>query len=104
MMEKIPGQQRVTVAGDKGYDTRGFVAECRNLQVTPHVAQNEGRRGGSATDGRTTRHADYGVSLQSCADKKSATSRVSWRLKCVWRRGEPAFLRRSVILTVHDTI
>ena len=39
MMEKIPGQQRVTVAGDKGYDTRDFVAECRNLQVTPHVAQ-----------------------------------------------------------------
>lgn len=27
MMEKIPGQQRVTVAGDKGYDTRDFVAE-----------------------------------------------------------------------------
>lgn len=62
MMEKIPGQQRVTVAGDKGYDTRDFVAECRNLQVTPHVAQNEGRRGGSAIDGRTTRHAGYAVS------------------------------------------
>src|SRR5436190_1564110 len=59
MMEKIPGQQRVTVAGDKGYDTRDFVAECRNLQVTPHVAQNEGRR---AIDGRTTRHAGYAVS------------------------------------------
>jgi IS5 family transposase len=61
MMEKIPGQQRVTEAGDKGYDTRDFVAECRNLQVTPHVAQNEGRRGGSAIDGRTTRHAGYAV-------------------------------------------
>ncbi len=46
MMEKIPGQQRVTVAGDKGYDTRDFVAECRNLQVTPHVAQNEGSGAG----------------------------------------------------------
>jgi len=127
MMEKIPGQQRVTVAGDKGYDTRDFVAECRNLQVTPHVAQNEGRRGGSAIDGRTTRHAGYAVSqrkrkrieecfgwmkthwpaaqtsapwfvegglgvyfygcgLQSGADKKSATSRVSWRPECVWKR------------------
>ena len=51
MMEKIPGQQRVTLAGDKGYDTRYFVAECWNLQVTPHVAQNEGWRGGSAIDG-----------------------------------------------------
>jgi IS5 family transposase len=55
MMEKIHGQQRVTVAGDKGYDTKDFVAECRNLQVTPHVAQNEGRRGGSAMDGRIRR-------------------------------------------------
>jgi len=62
MMEKIPGQQRVTVAGDKGYDTRDFLGECRNLQVTPHVAQNEGWRGGSAIDGRTTRHAGYAVS------------------------------------------
>ena len=62
MMEQIPGEQRVTVAGDKGYDTKDFVAECRHLHVTPHVAQNEGRRGGSAIDGRTTRHAGYGVS------------------------------------------
>ena len=30
----------MTVGGDKGFDTRGFVAECRNLRVTPHVAQN----------------------------------------------------------------
>src|ERR1022692_206457 len=36
MMEKIPGGQRVTVGADKGYDTAGFVAECRNLNVTPH--------------------------------------------------------------------
>src|SRR5207247_10178541 len=39
MLEQIPGEQRVTVGADKGYDTRDFVAECRNLQVTPHVAQ-----------------------------------------------------------------
>jgi hypothetical protein len=30
--------------------------------VTLHVIQNEGRRGGSAIDGRTTRHAGYAVS------------------------------------------
>jgi IS5 family transposase len=62
MLEQIPGTQRVTVGGDKGFDTFGFVAECRNLQVTPHVAQNLGRRGGSAIDGRTTQHPGYGVS------------------------------------------
>ena len=36
--------------------------ECRNLQMTPHVAQNLGRRGGSAIDRRTTRHVGYRIS------------------------------------------
>jgi transposase len=62
MMEQIPGEQRVTVGGDKGYDTRDFVAECRHMKVTPHVAQNTKRSGGSAIDGRTTRHGGYEVS------------------------------------------
>jgi transposase len=62
MLEQIPGDKRVTVAGDKGYDTRDFVAECRNLKATPHVAQNDKRPGGSAIDARTTRHAGYAVS------------------------------------------
>jgi transposase len=62
MMEQIPGEQRVTVGGDKGYDTRDFVAECRHMNVTPHVAQNTKRSGGSAIDGRTTRHSGYDVS------------------------------------------
>jgi len=52
----------VTVGGDKGFDTADFIAECRHMQVTPHVAQNEGRRGGSALDPRTTRHAGYRIS------------------------------------------
>jgi transposase len=62
MLEQIPGTKAVTVAGDKGFDTRDFVEECRKLRVTPHVAQNLGRRGGSAIDGRTTRHSGYGLS------------------------------------------
>ena len=62
MLEKLPGRQPVTVGGDKGFDTRDFVQECRNLQVTPHVAQNHKRRGGSAIDGRTTRHHGYAIS------------------------------------------
>ena len=62
MLEQLPGANRVTVGADKGYDTRGFVAECRHLQVTPHVAMNTGRRGGSAIDGRTARHAGYEIS------------------------------------------
>jgi transposase len=62
MLEQIPGTKPVTVGGDKGFDTFGFVEECRNLRATPHVAQNEKRRGGSAIDGRTTRHPGYAVS------------------------------------------
>jgi transposase len=59
MLEQIPGTKPVTAGGDKGYDTFDFVSECRNLGVTPHVAQNDRRRGGSAIDERTTRHESY---------------------------------------------
>jgi hypothetical protein len=62
MLEQVPGTQRVTAGADKGYDTAGFVAECRHLGVTPHVARNTGRRGGSAIDARTTRHPGYAAS------------------------------------------
>jgi len=62
MLQDLPGDHRVTVGGDKGFDTAEFVRECRNLQVTPHVAQNLGRRGGSAIDGRTSGQAGYRLS------------------------------------------
>ena len=50
-----PGTKKVTLGGDKGYDTAGFVADCRAHNVTPHVAQNNKNRA-SAIDARTTRH------------------------------------------------
>jgi transposase len=59
MLEQVPGDGPITVGGDKGFDTHGFVGECRHMNVTPHVAQNEKRPGGSAIDGRTTRHDGY---------------------------------------------
>ena len=62
MLEQVPGDSRITVGGDKGFDTAEFVEQCRHMNVTPHVAQNNGRRGGSAIDARTTRHAGYDVS------------------------------------------
>jgi transposase len=64
MAERLDGDDRVTLAADKAYDTKEFVKEMRQMKVTPHVAQNEGRRGGSAIDKRTTRHAGYKVSQQ----------------------------------------
>jgi transposase len=63
MVQDLPGRHRITVAGDKGYDTRDFVADLRTMHVTPHVAQHTtGRR--SAVDARTTRHPGYAISQQ----------------------------------------
>jgi transposase len=58
----IPGNHRATLGGDKGYDTAAFVTGCRDLAITPHVAQNVNGHRGSAIDGRTTRHPGYAVS------------------------------------------
>ena len=49
------------MGADKGYDTRGFVQRCRNMLVTPHVAQKQG----SAIDRRTTRHDGYLLSQRA---------------------------------------
>jgi transposase len=62
MLEQVPGDERITVGGDKGFDTAEFIDECRHMNVTPHVAQNTSRPGGSAIDARTTRHAGYDIS------------------------------------------
>ena len=59
--KRAPGGRR-TVGADKGYDVRDFVETTRELGATPHVTQNLTRRGGSAIDGRTTRHVGYAMS------------------------------------------
>lgn len=60
--ERLADSRRITLGGDKGYDTRDFVATCRALNITPHVAQNDARPGGSALDARTTGQPGYAVS------------------------------------------
>jgi transposase len=57
----LGGKRRVTLGADRGYDTKDFVAACRELNVTPHVAQHTRRRR-SAIDGRTTRAEGYRIS------------------------------------------
>jgi transposase len=51
-----------SLGADKAYDTRDLVQVLREMQVRPHVTQNLNRRGGSAIDRRTTRHAGYRIS------------------------------------------
>jgi len=62
-VEMVPrrGKCRVTLGGDKNYDTQDLVKQLRQRRVTPHVAQNNTNRS-RAVDGRTTRHAGYAVS------------------------------------------
>jgi transposase len=63
MIAEIRGTHRITLAGDKGYDTREFVATLRSMRVTPHVAQYIPTiRRGSAIDARTTQHPGYAIS------------------------------------------
>jgi transposase len=62
MAEEVSGNRRVTLGGDKGYDQKKLVEALRWENVTPHVARNEKRPGGSAIDERTTRHAGYEIS------------------------------------------
>ena len=47
----------VTVAADKDLDAADFVAGLREMNVTPHIAQNTSRR--SAIDRRSARHPGY---------------------------------------------
>jgi hypothetical protein len=59
---KIGGKRRATLGGDKLYDTYDFVERVREMNVTPHVAQNIHKRKKSAIDERTTRHVGYAIS------------------------------------------
>lgn len=75
MLERqCPTARRRTIGADKLYDTREFVAGCRDLGVTPHVAQNTSGRS-SAIDGRTTRHDGYAKSQRK---RKKVEENFGW--------------------------
>jgi hypothetical protein len=46
----------------------------REVDMTPHVAPNDPRRGGSAIDARTTRHAGYAMSQHAAPHR----ARFAW--------------------------
>jgi hypothetical protein len=69
MVDRRPRRRRITLGGDKGFDTTDFVANLRARKVTPHIARNDhltktGKRRKTAIDGRITRHPGYAVSLR----------------------------------------
>jgi transposase len=65
MLGELPDTGRITLGGDKNFDTQAFVRCTRELGVTPHVAQFPVTKSrGSAIDARTTRHPGYALSQQ----------------------------------------
>ena len=63
LLERVPGSARKTIGGDKNYDTKDFVAQCRSRKITPHLAVHDTRSYGKSTiDARTTRHRSYEIS------------------------------------------
>lgn len=66
-------QRRISVGGDKGYDTKRFVGECRAMNVTAHVAMNETKTRTSTLDGRTVNFWGY-----------TTSQRIRKRIEEIW--------------------
>ena len=82
-----------TVGADKAYDVRDFVAGCRERGVTPYVASNVTHQGGSAIDGRTTRHAGYKASQ---VVRKRIEEHFGWGTDTPTRSTRPRTVRNRV--------
>ena len=73
VLMSIPGSRRLSVGADRGYDAQDFVAEYRDLNVTPRVAQ---KKRWSAIDGRTTSH-------EACRSSQKARKQVESIFGCM---------------------
>jgi len=89
---------RLTVGGDKAFDTESFVATLRELGVTPHVAQpvlavrpGNDRYRPSAIDRRTTRHPGYQISQwkRKLIEKVFGWTKTVGALRKTRHRGAP---------------
>jgi DDE family transposase len=89
MLDAMDASGPRTVGADKAYDTKDFVAGCRDRGVTPHIATNDTRQGGSAIDGRTTRHPGYELSqvIRKRIEEHFGWSKTVGRLRQTVYRG-----------------
>jgi hypothetical protein len=81
VMRHSPGSRRLTLGADKAYDVHEFVDDLRDLNVTPHIAQNTTNRS-SAIDARHRLHnrtcAFQAMSRTFCG--KASSRSYSFRL------------------------
>jgi IS5 family transposase len=113
MVEEIPGHHRVTLGADKGYDSKEFVQEMRDHQVTPHIAC----KSTSIIDERTTRHPGYAISQQKrkrieeifgwlktvaglCKTRHRGVARVGWMFTLALAAYNLVRMRKLVSLAV----
>jgi hypothetical protein len=67
MLDRLPKRAaRRTSGWGQRLRYGGVCARISLCGITPHVARNEGRPGGSALDERTSRHASYQLSQRIC--------------------------------------
>jgi IS5 family transposase len=88
----------ITLGADKAFDARDFAAELREINVTPHLAQNtSGRR--SAIGGRTTRHPGYAVSqrIRKRIEEAFGWAKTVAGLRKVRHRGLPKIDRQFTL-------
>ena len=67
MLDRQRRSRRITLGADKAYDVEAFIGELRARRVSAHIAVNgavskTGKVRKTSVNGRTTRHASYGIS------------------------------------------
>ena len=65
MVRSLRGAYHKTLCAERSYETRNFVDELRIGGITPDVAQNADRSGGSANDGHTADDVGYAKSINA---------------------------------------
>ena len=65
---------------------RSFVERLREIEVTPHLAQNTSNRR-SAIDGRTTRHAGYATNQRVRVEEVFGWMKTVGRMRQTRHRG-----------------
>jgi hypothetical protein len=80
MAEAIPSGKRVTLGGDKNYDTQEFVRELRGMNITPHVAQKA--RAGSQDESAGGGALEAGSSMRP----RAAVCLAPYAIVCMGRK------------------
>jgi hypothetical protein len=89
-----PGSHRLTLGADKAYDVHGFVDDLRDLNVTPHIAQN--------TTNRTQRSCSHDAPPGYAISQQKRKRTVGWAKAIGGARSADAARRRALTVQVRS--